>query len=156
MGQGAIKVAGAVLAVLGALGLAVAAVVLLVGGDDAVPVVIVAPEPTAIPEQTPSAIRVHVSGAVMSPGVYEMSEGDRVMDAIASAGGVQPNADLASINLALRVQDEAQYHIPRLGEPVTVPGLCSRTASVHAERQTSPCERAGLPFADRPQHRHGA
>ena len=108
--------AGAGLAVLGALGLAVAAVVLLAGGDDAAPVVIVAPEPTAIPEQTPPAIRVHVSGAVMSPGVYEMSEGDRVMDAIASAGGVQPKADLASINLAQRVQDEAQYHIPRLGD----------------------------------------
>ena len=132
MGQGAIKVVGAGLALLGALGLVVAAVVLFAGGDDAAPVVIVAPEPTAIPEQTPPAIRVHVSGAVMSPGVYEVNEGDRVMDAIASAGGVQPNADLASINLAQRVQDEAQYHVPRLGEPT--PALTS-----------APAQRASIP-----------
>ena len=135
MGQGATKVIGAGLALLGALGLAVAAAVLLTGGDDTAPVVIVAPEPTAIPEQPPPGIRVHVSGAVMSPGVYEMSEGDRVMDAIASAGGVQPNADLASINLALRVQDEAQYHIPRLGEPTPVPN------SAPAQRTSVPNDR---------------
>ena len=121
MGQGAMKVVGVGLALLGALALAVAAVVLLTGGDDVAPVVIVAPEPTAVLERTPPGIRVHVSGAVMSPGVYEMSEGDRVLDAVASAGGEQPSADLASINLALRVQDEAQYHIPRLGEPTPVP-----------------------------------
>ena len=136
MGQGATKAASAGLALLGALGLAVAAVFLLVGGDDAAPVVIVAPEPTATPQQTPSAIRVHVSGAVISPGVYEMSEGDRVMDAIASAGGVQPNADLESINLALRVQDEGQFHIPRLGEPTPVPNA-------------APVQRASIPN-DRP------
>lgn len=135
MGQGAMKAVGAGLAVLGALGLAVAAVVLLAGGDDAAPVVIVAPEPTTIPEQTPPGIRVHVSGAVMSSGVYEMSEGDRVMDAIASAGGVQPDADLASINLAQRVQDEAQYHIPRVGEPTPVP------ASAPAQRVSMPNDR---------------
>lgn len=132
MGQGAIKVVGAGLALLGALGLAVAAAVLLSGGDDTAPVVIVAPEPTEIPEQASPGIRVHVSGAVMYPGVYEMSEGDRVMDAVASAGGVQPNADLASINLARRVQDEAQYHIPRMGEPTLVP-------------ESSPVQQASIP-----------
>ena len=136
MGQGAIKMVGAGLALLGALGLAVAAVVLLAGGDDTAPVVIVAPEPTAIAEQSSPGIRVHVSGAVMSPGVYEMSEGDRVMDAIASAGGVQPNADLVSINLALRVRDEAQYHVPRLGEPSLIPN-------------PAPLQRASIPN-DRP------
>ena len=143
MGQGSIKVAGAGLALLGALGLAVAAVVLLAGGDDAAPVVIVEPEPTAIPEQASPGIRVHVSGAVMSPGVYEMNEGDRVMDAIASAGGVQPNADLVSINLAQRVQDEAQYHVPRLGEPTPVPASApAQRASISNDR---PPLRAGVP-----------
>ena len=143
MGQRAIRVVGAGLALLGALGLAVAAAVLLSGGDDTAPVVIVAPEPTAIPEQAPPGIRVHVSGAVMSPGVYEMSEGDRVLDAVASAGGVQPNADLASINLARRVQDEAQYHIPRLGEPTLVPNSApEQRASIPNDRTTSADGRA--------------
>lgn len=135
MGQGAIKVVGAGLALLGALGLAVAAVVLVAGGDEAAPVVITAPEPTAVPVTAPPRIRVHVSGAVVSPGVYEMSDDDRVLDAIASAGGVQPNADLASINLAQRVQDEAQYQIPRLGEPTPVaPSAPLRRASMPDDR----------------------
>ena len=141
--------AGVVLAVLGGLGLAVAAVVLLVGGDDAAPIVIVAPEPTATPERIPSAIRVHVSGAVMSPGVYEMNEGDRVLDAVASAGGVHPNADLASINLAQRVQDEAQYHIPRLGEPTTVPDSApAQRASIPNDRPPSAGGRASPTLID--------
>ena len=138
MGQGAIKVASAGLLMLGALALAVAAVVLLAGGDDAAPVVIVAPEPTAIPEQSLPRIRVHVSGAVMSPGVYEMNDGDRVLDAIAYAGGVQPNGDLASINLAQRVQDEAQYHIPQSGESTAVHN------SAPAQRASIPNDRAPL------------
>ena len=138
MGQGAIKVVGAGLLMLGALALAVAAVVLLAGGDDVAPVVIVAPEPTAIPEQSLPRIRVHVSGAVMSPGVYEMNDGDRVLDAIAYAGGVQPNGDLASINLAQRVQDEAQYHIPQSGESAATHN------SAPAQRAFIPSDRAPL------------
>ena len=103
------------LVLLATVGLVIAGVVLLAGGDDVAPVLIVAPDPTAAPEQISPRISVHVSGAVMSPGVYEMSDGDRVMDAIAAAGGVQANADLASINLARRVQDESHYHIPLVG-----------------------------------------
>ncbi len=106
---------------MAAVALVIAGVVLLTGGDEVAPVTIVAPEPTAAPEHIPSKIRVHVSGAVRSPGVYEMSDGDRVMDAVAAAGGVQPGADLASVNLARRVQDEAQYHIPMLGESTASP-----------------------------------
>ena len=32
-------------------------------------------------------------------------------------GGETPEADLESVNLALQVHDEAQYKIPRIGEP---------------------------------------
>lgn len=127
-GQGA-RIAGVALAAVGVVALVVAAVLLLTGGDDAAPVVIVPPQPTATPEEatpvasSPPDIRVHVSGAVMSPGVYSLSEGDRVMDAIAAAGGLRPAADPSALNLALRVQDEARYHVPVAGEtpPAIVP-----------------------------------
>ncbi len=119
-GKGARAVAMA-FALLAALALVVAAVLLLTGGDDAAPVVIVAPEQTQVPQPTPADIRVQVSGAVLSPGVYAMSEDDRVMDAIAAAGGVQPGADLAAINLAQRVQDEARYHVPLAGNTPPLP-----------------------------------
>ena len=45
-----------------------------------------------------------------------MDADDRVIDAVAAAGGIGPNADLSGINLSKRVQDEARYHIPAFGE----------------------------------------
>ncbi len=60
-----------------------------------------------------SPIRVHVAGAVLSPGVYELHEGDRVADAIDAAGGPADDADAEEINLARRVRDEEQLIVPR-------------------------------------------
>ena len=130
MTEQAARIIGAVLALLAAIALVIAAVVLLTGGDDVAPVMIVAPEPTAAAEPTPAKIRVHVSGAVRSPGVYEMSDGDRVMDAIAAAGGVQPEADMASVNLARRVEDETKYHIFLLDESPASPTLGQSRSAV--------------------------
>ena len=111
------RILGVALASLAALALVAAAVVLLARNDDAAPVRIIAPQPTAQMEPAAKDIRVQISGAVISPGVYSMSDGDRVMDAIAAAGGVSPDADLSAINMARRVQDEAHYHVPVVGEP---------------------------------------
>ena len=136
----AVRVGGAALALLAAVALAAGAVALLTGGDDAAQVRIVAPEPTATAAAAPTAtdIRVQVSGAVMSPGVYSMNNGDRVMDAIAAAGGVDPGADLSGINLALRVQDEAHYHIPTVGEtPPPSPAGASSTSPRTGGRGTN-------------------
>ena len=115
-----------------------AALALLARGDDAAQVRIVAPEPTADAAPTATDIRVQVSGAVMSPGVYAMNNGDRVMNAIAAAGGVDPGADLSGINLALRVQDEAHYHVPTVGEtPPPSPAGASSTSPGTGGRGTS-------------------
>ena len=110
---------GAGIAVLAALALAIAAVALLARSDDAAPVSIVAPAPAPASNPLPD-IKVQVSGAVMFPGVYAMNSGDRVLDAIAAAGGIAPNADLSSINLSKRVQDEADYHVPAIGESTPI------------------------------------
>ena len=116
-----VRVGGAALALLAAVALAAGAVALLTRGDDTAQVRIVAPEATAAAAPTATDIRVQVSGAVMSPGVYAMNNGDRVMDAIAAAGGVDPGADLSGINLALRVQDEASLSRSHRGrDPTTV------------------------------------
>ena len=134
----AVRVGGAALALLAAVALAAGAVALLIGGDDAAQVRIVAPEPTAAATPAATDIRVQVSGAVMSPGVYAMNNGDRVMDAIAAAGGVDPGADLSGINLALRVQDEAHYHVPTVGEtPPPSPAGASSTSPGTGGRGTS-------------------
>ena len=68
---------------------------------------------------TPTAggpIQVYITGAVMQPGVYEMQDGDRVVDLLYKAGGQAPDANLESINLAVRLHDEDQVLVPRVGQ----------------------------------------
>ncbi len=50
-------------------------------------------------------ISVQVSGAVISPGVYDLDPDARLEDAILAAGGATENADLAALNLARRLKD---------------------------------------------------
>ncbi len=61
-------------------------------------------------------IMVHVTGAVATPGVYALHDGDRVVDAVEAAGGPSPDADLVTLNLARRVHDEDQVVVPRAGD----------------------------------------
>jgi competence protein ComEA len=74
-------------------------------------------------------IRVHVTGAVLTPGVYELREGDRLIDALTAAGGPNRSADIDALNLARRVRDAEQVVVPELkgaapAQPATlVPGV---------------------------------
>jgi competence protein ComEA len=67
-------------------------------------------EGSALAPGTP--IRVHVAGAVVAPGVYELREGDRITEALAAAGGPSGDADLEQVNLARRVRDGEQVLVP--------------------------------------------
>jgi competence protein ComEA len=58
---------------------------------------------------------VHVAGAVHSPGVYRLREGERIQDAVRRAGGPRTGADLNAINLAAKVADGQQVVVPRRG-----------------------------------------
>src|SRR3990172_6652045 len=71
--------------------------------------------PTATPK-VPKEVKVYVTGQVVHPGVYTLRDSDRVEDAIRIAGGPTSEADLIRINLAARVRDEQQVHVPKLGE----------------------------------------
>ena len=66
-------------------------------------------------------IQVYVAGAVAQPGVYYLHDGDRAIDALEAAGGPAADADLESVNLALRLRDEEQVLVPRLNEPPATP-----------------------------------
>jgi len=61
-------------------------------------------------------IMVHVTGAIATPGVYALHDGNRVVDAVEAAGGPSPDAELVALNLARRVHDEDQVVVPRAGE----------------------------------------
>ena len=59
---------------------------------------------------------IDVDGAVIEPGVYELSADGRVQDAIDAAGGLASDADVARVNRAERLIDGAKLLIPRVGE----------------------------------------
>jgi competence protein ComEA len=67
----------------------------------------------AATEPEPAKVLVHVVGAVLAPGLYELPEGSRVADALARAGGPAPKADLETVNLASPVVDGIQVVVPR-------------------------------------------
>lgn len=103
------------------LGAGAAVVLVLVGVGGAVLATALAPhgetlDSTATEAVPATAIIVHVLGAVQGPGVYELAEGDRVLDAIAAAGGRSPEADLAAVNLARLLADGEQLVVPRVGD----------------------------------------
>ena len=78
---------------------------------------------TAVRE-TAEVTVVHVDGAVVSPGVFELSvRSPRVRDAVAAAGGLSDEADTSSINLAAAVADGQKVHVPTAGE-ANLPAVC--------------------------------
>ena len=85
----------------------------------------------------PAPLLVHLVGAVATPGLYELRAGDRVVDAVAAAGGFTPDADQARLNLAGPVSDGEQIFVPRVGEarPVAegsgVPGVAGPSSPVN-------------------------
>jgi competence protein ComEA len=64
-------------------------------------------------------IRVHVVGAVNAPGVYDLIEDSRIIDAIVVAGGSTRDASMAALNLAHRVVDGDQVYLPSIEEVAT-------------------------------------
>ncbi len=84
------------------------------------------------PVQSASVI-VSITGAVATPGLYELPGGSRVQHVLDAAGGVRADADLAAVNPAVRVQDGEQIVIPAISQ-------ASSTVVRTAESPTSPAE----------------
>ncbi|WP_291049260.1 ComEA family DNA-binding protein [Herbiconiux sp.] len=70
------------------------------------------------PEAAGAVILVHLLGAVAHPGVYELAEGSRVVDAVGLAGGFTETAEQASVNLARPLADGEQVRVLAVGETV--------------------------------------
>ncbi len=119
-----VRLGGVVILVLVGLGCAVLVSVFSRNGGAEVVAV-----PSAAASSAPSAgmpIFVHVLGAVERPGLYELADGARAVDAVAAAGGFTDVADQAGINLARFVTDGEQLRVPAIGE--TPPAAAGTTA----------------------------
>jgi competence protein ComEA len=61
-------------------------------------------------------IAVHVAGAVTHPGVVELHDGARVIDAVEAVGGALADADLDRLNLAAKVADGQRVYVAKAGQ----------------------------------------
>ena len=107
---------GAIAAVLIALSLFVVAS----GKSEEVVIEAIAPTQMIAP-----ALIIDVTGEVVSPGVYELPAGSRVIDAIKAAGGARAKAALSDLNLARIIKDGEQIYV----DPIYKAGASIRTGS---------------------------
>lgn len=87
------------------------------------------------PIELDQPILVDVKGAVVREGVYELSAGSRVTDAIKLAGGFLDDAEPNSINLAQKLTDEMVIYVAFEGEEGLA--LSQQTAPASAMSQNS-------------------
>ena len=88
---------------------------------------------TTLPEG--DIIVVDVAGAVVSPSVVQLHEGNRVQDAIDAASGLAGDADVTSVNRAAKLVDGQQVYVPHEGEDIST--RASGSASGGASSVTS-------------------
>lgn len=78
-------------------------------------------------------IFVDIAGAVVRPGVYEVSSDARVQDVLTQAGGLAENADkqgiAKTVNLAAKLTDGMKLYFPFIGESASVMGAASSIGS---------------------------
>ena len=65
---------------------------------------------------TNKVITVYISGEVNKPGIVTLNDSDRLATAVEKVGGTTKKADLNSVNMAVKLQDEMHYIIPKIGE----------------------------------------
>ncbi len=75
---------------------------------------------TAFIEKETGRIYIHICGAVMSPGVYELEAGSRVYEAVQAAGGFAEYADDSYVNQAQELPDGVKLVIPTKEEVESV------------------------------------
>ncbi len=64
------------------------------------------------PDEKPETLVVHVAGRVKKPGVYELTPGSRVRDALAAAQGETKDANVHALNLAAFLRDGEKIWVP--------------------------------------------
>ncbi|HET9343378.1 MAG TPA: helix-hairpin-helix domain-containing protein [Candidatus Eremiobacteraceae bacterium] len=79
------------------------------------PQAIASAEVAATASPSPGEIAVYVCGAIRHVGVFRLSPGSRVVDAVAQAGGLAGDADPEAINLAEPLVDGMKIDVPKKG-----------------------------------------
>lgn len=85
-------------------------------------------------------IYVEIKGAVKNPGVYKLTDHDRIFDALGRAGGLSADADLSMLNQTAFLSDGLLIHVPVLSAESSFlsTGLISLNQSTQATLETLP------------------
>lgn len=95
------------------------------------------------PPKLEHSLLIHIVGEVVTPGVYQLSSGARVLDAVAAAGGFTKKADQTSINLVRPISDGEQIVVTAISSENTgssvngVGGKGSSAAKININRATA-------------------
>lgn len=131
----------AVVLVLVALGVAVIVAALAPHGESQ-SVTRIEPSPAVVGRDGRGAtILIHVLGAVTHPGLYELHDGARAVDAVAAASGFLDTADQSQLNLARFVTDGEQIVVPAIGEG---PGATTGGSTVGGKVNINTADAAAL------------
>lgn len=90
---------------------------------------------TELSAEEDEKIRVYVCGQVRNPGVYELFRGERIVDAVAAAGGMSEQADEMYLNQAEILADEQKVRVPSKEE--------TRNQGMPAEEEADTASGAG-------------
>lgn len=93
-----------------------------------------------------SVCYVYVCGEVLYPGVYRLSEGQRIYEAIGLAGGFTPEAAQSYLNLAQPVTDGMKIEVPDEERAAALPAETVSIAAVSTDNS-----KVNINTADRDQ-----
>lgn len=83
----------------------------------------ISPSPS-IDVQVNNKVTIDIAGEVIKPGVYELNNGDRIIDILVMAGGLGANADRdwveKNLNQAEKLVDGQKIYIPKVGEEIKI------------------------------------
>lgn len=80
---------------------------------------IITKEVSEVAKQEEVKLYFDIKGSVKKPGVYEFSQGDRIIDAINKAGGLTKNATTNNLNLSKKLTNEMVIYVFNKNELTT-------------------------------------
>ncbi|GCE25503.1 hypothetical protein KDA_09870 [Dictyobacter alpinus] len=89
-------------------------------------------------------IQVYITGAVQHPGVYTIASQSRVYQLLQAAGGPQPGANLAALNLATHLSDGQQIYVLHANETPEPTNADSETTKININTASADELRQGL------------
>lgn len=93
--------------------------------------------PSSTTTDNENKIFIDIKGAVKKPGVYELSNNEKVIDAINKAGGLKSNADTSNINLSKKLQNEMVVYIFTKNELKTTNKTTTSSAFITTKKNTT-------------------